>query len=71
MESPMADARRMGKSELFSHFADKFEMKRTQVRDMFDELAALSEKELKRSGEFSLPNIVKLVQGKESRIGAR
>ena len=51
----MADARRMGKMELFAHFADKFDMKRTQVRDFFDELLRLSEKELKRSGEFVLP----------------
>ena len=29
----MADARRMGKSELFSHFAERFEVKRTQARD--------------------------------------
>ena len=31
----MADARRMGKMELFAHFAEKFDMKRTQVRDLF------------------------------------
>ena len=37
----MAEARRMGKSELFSHFADRFEVKRTQAREFFDELAAL------------------------------
>ena len=30
----MADARRMGKMELFAHFADKFDMKRTQVRHL-------------------------------------
>jgi DNA-binding protein HU-beta len=47
----MADARRMGKSELFSHFAERFELKRTQVREIFDEITALGEKELKRSGE--------------------
>src|SRR5205807_1301529 len=29
----MADARRMGKSELFSHFAERFEVKRTQARE--------------------------------------
>ena len=34
----MAEARRMGKSELFSHFAERFEMKRTQSREFFDEL---------------------------------
>ena len=33
----MADARRMGKSELFSHFAERFEVKRTQAREYFDE----------------------------------
>jgi DNA-binding protein HU-beta len=66
----MADARRMGKSELFAHFADRFEMKRTQARDFFDELAVLAEKELKRAGEFVLPGMVKLVvQKRKARIG--
>ena len=62
----MADARRMGKSELFSHFAERFEMK----REFFDELTALAEKELKRSGEFVLPGMVKLVkQNRKARMG--
>ena len=66
----MDDARRMGKSELFAHFAERFDMKRTQVRDLFDELTALAEKELKRSGEFQLPGMVKLVlQKRKARIG--
>jgi DNA-binding protein HU-beta len=66
----MADARRMGKSELFSYFAEKFEVKRTQAREFFDELTALSEKELKRSGEFVLPGMVKLVvQKRKARMG--
>ena len=39
----MGDARRMGKSELFSRFAEKFEIKRTQAREYFDELTALAE----------------------------
>jgi DNA-binding protein HU-beta len=66
----MAEARRMGKSELFSHFAERFEMKRTQSREFFDELAALCEKELKRSGEFVLPGMVKLVvQKRKARMG--
>ena len=51
----------MGKSELFSHFAERFEVKRTQAREFFDELTTLAEKELKRSGEFVLPGMVKLV----------
>ena len=66
----MAEARRMGKSELFSHFAERFEMKRTQAREFFDELNTLAEKELKRSGEFTLPNMVKLVvQKRKARMG--
>ena len=66
----MAEARRMGKSELFSHFAERFNMKRTEARDIFDELTALSEKELKRSGEFVLPGMVKLVvQKRKARKG--
>ena len=62
----MAEARRMGKSELFSHFADRFEVKRTQAREFFDELNVLAEKELKRSGEFVLPGMVKLVVQKRN-----
>jgi DNA-binding protein HU-beta len=66
----MADARRMGKSELFSHFAEKFDLKRTQAREFFDELATLAERELKRSGEFTLPGICKLVvQKRKARMG--
>jgi DNA-binding protein HU-beta len=69
-ELPMAEARRMGKSELFSHFADRFEVKRTQAREFFDELNVLAEKELKRSGEFVLPGMVKLVvQKRKARMG--
>lgn len=66
----MADARRMGKSELFAHFADRFEIKRAQAREFFDELSVLAEKELKRSGEFVLPDMVKLVvQKRKARLG--
>jgi DNA-binding protein HU-beta len=66
----MAEARRMGKSELFSHFAERFDVKRTQARDFFDELALLCEKELKRTGEFVLPGMVKLVvQKRKARLG--
>ena len=66
----MADARRMGKSELFAKFADRFEMKRTQAREFFEFLSELSEKELKSRGEFVLPDMVKLVvQKRKARMG--
>jgi len=60
----------MGKSELFAHFAERFEIKRVQAREYFDELAVLAEKELKRTGEFLLPGMVKLVvQKRKARTG--
>ena len=60
----------MGKSELFSHFAERFDMKRTQSRELFEELAALCERELKRTGEFVIPGMVKLVlQKRKERVG--
>jgi DNA-binding protein HU-beta len=63
-------ARRMGKTELFSHFAERFDIKRTQAREIFEELLSLSEKELKRSGEFTVPGMVKLVvQNRKARMG--
>ena len=66
----MAQAQKMTKSALFAFFADKFEVKRTEVRDWFDELAALAEKEIKRSGEFTLPGMVKLsVRKSKARMG--
>lgn len=66
----MDEARRMGKSELFSHFAEKFDIKRTQSREFFDELAALCERELKRTGEFVIPGLVKVVlQKRKERVG--
>ncbi len=66
----MVEGRRMGKSELFNHFAERFNLKRTQAREFFDELQQLSESELKRSGEFVIPGMVKLVvQNRKARTG--
>jgi DNA-binding protein HU-beta len=60
----------MGKSELFSYFAERFEMKRAQTRELFEVLTELAERELKRSGEFVLPGMVKLVkQNRKARMG--
>jgi DNA-binding protein HU-beta len=66
----MAEARKLGKVGLFRHFAEKFEWKLADAREVFDELAVLSEKELKKSGEFTIPGMVKLVvQKRKARMG--
>ena len=64
-------AGKMGKTQLFAHFSEKFDMKRSDVRDFFDELQKLSEEQLKGpSGEFTLPGMVKLVkQDRAARMG--
>ena len=42
----------MGKSELFSHFADRFEQKRTQAREFFDELNTLGDGDIEAADLF-------------------
>ena len=67
----MAEARRMGKSELFSHFAERFDVKRTQSREFFDELAALVREGTEAHRVSScIPGMVKLVvQKRKARMG--
>jgi DNA-binding protein HU-beta len=60
----------LSKADLFAHFQARFGLKRAQAREMFEELAALSEKELKRSGQFVLPGLVTLiVRERQTRVG--
>jgi len=58
------NGRRMTQSEVLNHFAGKFDFKRTQVKEIFDELAALAAKEVKRIGEFGVPGFGKVVLAK-------
>ncbi len=54
-------AKRMSQSEVVNHFAEKFELKRAQVRELFEELSNLASSELRQGGEFLLPGFGKLV----------
>ena len=66
----MAESRRMGKTELFTHFAERLGIRPAAARDFFDELQQLSGRELLRCGEFVLPGVAKLVvQKRERRTG--
>jgi DNA-binding protein HU-beta len=56
-----ATKKRMTQSEVFNHFAEKTGMKRSQVKEFFDELANLASSEVKGNGEFVLPGFGKLV----------
>lgn len=61
MATTKAVKKRMSQSEVVNHFAEKFEMKRAQAKEIFDELAELAGREVKRNGEFVLPGFGKLV----------
>jgi DNA-binding protein HU-beta len=56
------NGKRMSQSEVLNHFAQKFDVKRAQVKEFFEELATLAGTEVKRNGEFVLPGIGKLVK---------
>ena len=61
MATTKAAKKRMTQSEVMNHFADKFEIKRAQVKEIFDELATLAGNEVTTNGEFTLPGFGKLV----------
>jgi DNA-binding protein HU-beta len=56
-----AGKKRMSQSEVVNHFAEKFDLKRAQVKELFEELGSLAASEVKESGEFVLPGFGKLV----------
>ena len=60
----------MTQSEIVSSIADSCGCKKTDVKGMFDALAALASSEVKKNGEFTLPGIGKLVkQKRKARMG--
>ncbi|MFL6254345.1 MAG: HU family DNA-binding protein [Pyrinomonadaceae bacterium] len=60
----------MSQSEVINHFAEKYELKRAQVKEFFEELANLATNEVKENGEFVLPGFGKLVRSeRQAREG--
>ena len=51
----------MSQSEVINHFAEKYGMKRAQVKELFEEMANLAASEVKTNGEFVLPGFGKMV----------
>jgi DNA-binding protein HU-beta len=51
----------MTQSEVLNHFAERFEIKRAQAKEFFEEIAELASREVKKNGEFVLPGFGKLV----------
>lgn len=57
-----SNGKKMTQSEVVNYFAEKFDLKRAQVKELFDEMANLAVAEVKRNGEFVLPGFGKLVK---------
>ena len=51
----------MTKSQVVSHFAEKFELSKKTAGAIIDEVAALAISETKKAGSFTIPGIGKLV----------
>jgi DNA-binding protein HU-beta len=61
MATKAAGKKRMSQSEVVNHFAEKFDLKRAQVKELFEELSNLASNEVRQNGEFQLPGFGKLV----------
>ena len=60
----------MTKSQIVSHFAEKFEVAKRNAASILDEVAALAISETRKTGSFTLPGIGKLVLAKrKARMG--
>ena len=60
----------MTKSQIVSHFAEKFELSKKTASGIIEEVAALAVSETKKTGAFTLPGIGKLVLVKrKARMG--
>jgi DNA-binding protein HU-beta len=52
----------MTQTEIVTALADSSGLKKTEVKGLFDSIAELAAKEVKKNGEFTLPGFGKLVK---------
>jgi DNA-binding protein HU-beta len=66
----MAGKKPMTKSQIVTHFAQKFDLPKKTTAMIVDEVAALAVSETKKVGVFTLPGLGKLVLSKrKARMG--
>jgi DNA-binding protein HU-beta len=67
----MATAKKpLTKSQVVSHFAEKFEIAKKRAATILDEVAAFAIAETKKAGSFTLPGVGKLVlSNRKARMG--
>lgn len=60
----------MTKSQLAAHFAGKFELSKKTANEILDELASVAVTQTKKTGQFVVPGIGKLVKAaRKARMG--
>ena len=69
----MAESRRMSKSELFTYFAERFDIRRAEAGEFFDELQQLTEHSavMVRQGKACSAGIPRQVLSTASRTASR
>ncbi len=66
----MAAKKTLTKSQIVSHFAEKFDLSKKTAAMIVEEVAALAVAETKKAGAFVIPGIGKLVLSKrKARMG--
>ncbi len=67
----MATAKKpLTKSQIVSHFAEKFDIAKKTAAMMLEEVAAFAISETKKAGSFTLPGVGKLVlSNRKARMG--
>ncbi len=66
----MAGKKPLTKSQIVSHFGNKFEISKKVASSVIDEMAALAIAETKKAGAFTFPGVGKLVLVKrKARVG--
>ncbi|HZI19306.1 MAG TPA: HU family DNA-binding protein [Pyrinomonadaceae bacterium] len=64
------NGKKMTQGEVLKHFAERFELKRADVKAFFEELAQLAAREVKSKDEFVLPGFGKLALARrKARVG--
>lgn len=66
----MATKKPLTKSQIVTHFAKKFDLKKTVAVSVIEEVASLAVAEVKKAGAFVIPGIGKLViSNRKARMG--
>lgn len=66
----MAESKRLSKSGVISTLAERTELEKRQVKKFLEEFVGLIHEEVKRAGQFSIPDVGKITKrDRKARMG--